>query len=97
MNELLGKLRETVDSDLELGGLVMVLGESLRLAGRAALGPDEECTVRRGVSDPSWTRLFWTSGLGEEKVVVCCGYSCQGRHSGRGGVTELLRWGGDSA
>lgn len=56
----------------------------MKLVGRAALRLDEECTVRCGVSDSSWTRLFWTSGLGEGKVMVCCGYGCQGRLAGKG-------------
>lgn len=32
--------------------------------------------------------------MGKGQVVVCCGHGCQGRHPGKGDVTEPLRMGG---
>lgn len=29
--------------------------------------------------------------MGKGQVVVCCGHGCQGRHPGKGDVTEPLR------
>lgn len=62
-----GGLRELVDSYFELGEVVVVVRESLKLVGRVVLGLGEECSVICGVSDFSWIYFFRSLGLEEGK------------------------------